>query len=59
MKIKQSTLSRRRLIELAGATAALTTIGRHLPAQAANSRRARVSASSAQARWAAPSAAPG
>jgi predicted dinucleotide-binding enzyme len=42
MKIKQSTLSRRRFIGLAGTTAALATIGRHLPAQAANSPSTRI-----------------
>lgn len=42
MKIKQSTLSRRRFIRLAGTTAALTTIGRHLPALAANSPSTRI-----------------
>ncbi|MDY6945235.1 MAG: NADPH-dependent F420 reductase [Pseudomonadota bacterium] len=35
MKIEQASFSRRRLIELAGATAALLTLGRHLPARAA------------------------
>lgn len=42
MKIKQSTLSRRRFIGLAGTTAALATIGPYLPAQAANSPSTRI-----------------
>lgn len=42
MKIKQSTLSRRRFIGLAGTTAALATISRHLPARAANSPSTRI-----------------
>lgn len=42
MKIEQTTISRRRLIELAGATIALMTLGRYLPAQAATAKSTRI-----------------
>lgn len=42
MKIEQGTLSRRRLIALAGAAAALTTIGRYLPAHAGSTTNMRI-----------------
>ena len=42
MKIEQTTISRRRLIELAGATIALMTLGRYLPAHAAAAKSMRI-----------------
>lgn len=42
MKIEPATMSRRRFIELTGAMAALLTIGRHLPAQAASGTSMRI-----------------